>query len=105
MTGTEPQKLIGGSSPILCASIGQVMSERSHVVIRLGSRISGPDNLQKLLVASSRFSGRKIKLMHHSVSELKNRQTDVFRPGTKGCLVEVDCHFRFADAGERRRRA
>jgi hypothetical protein len=78
-------------------SIGQVMGARSNVVIRLGSRITGPDNLQKLLVASSRFSGRPIKLIHHEVSQLKNRQTDAFRPGTKGCLVEIDCHFRFAD--------
>jgi hypothetical protein len=76
-------------------SIGQVMGERADVVIRLGSRVTPPDELRKLLVASSRFSGRRIRLLHQEVSELKNRQTDAFRPGTKGCLVEVDCHFRF----------
>ena len=84
-------------------SVGQVMGERADVVIRLGSRIAAPDDLLRLLVASSRFSGRKIKLVHQEVSELKNRQTDAFRPGTKGCIVEVDCHFRFADRAKGRK--
>lgn len=76
-------------------SIGQVMGDRANVVIRLGSRLTPPEELQKLLVASSRFSGRKIRLVYQEVSALKNRQTDAFRPGSKGCAVEVDCHFRF----------
>ncbi|WP_240911390.1 hypothetical protein [Paludisphaera soli] len=76
-------------------SMGQVMGHRANVVVRLGSRITSPEKLQHLLVASSRFSGRDVKLVHQEISELKNRQTDAFRPGTKGCLVEIDCHFQF----------
>jgi hypothetical protein len=86
-------------------SVGQVMSRRANVVIRLGSRITSPDKLQHLLVASSRFTGRPIKLVHHEVSQLKNRQTDAFRPGTKGCLVEIDCHFQFTDVRRTARRS
>lgn len=86
-------------------SMGQIMGEGADVVIRLGSRVAAPDKLQHLLVASSRFSGRPIKLVYNEVSQLKNRQTDAFRPGSKGCLVEIDCHFRFADGKPSRKRA
>ena len=85
-------------------SVGQVMAPGADVVIRLGSRLTSPDKLQHLLVASSRFSGRPIKLVHNEISQLKNRQTDAFRPGTKGCLVEIDCHFRFADGKPAKKR-
>jgi hypothetical protein len=85
-------------------SIGQVMANGADVVIRLGSRLTPPEKLQHLLVASSRFSGRPIRLLHHEVSALKNRQTDAFLKDTKGCLVEIDCHFRFADSPKRSER-
>ena len=85
-------------------SMGQIMGKGADVVVRLGSRITAPDKLSHLLVASSRFSGRPIKLIHQEVSQLKNRQTDAFRPGTKGCLVEIDSHFRFGDRKAARRK-
>jgi len=78
-------------------SLGAVMAPRSHVVIRIGSRRISPDLLKRGLTGCSQFTGRKIKLVGSQVTEIVNRQTDAFRPGTKGCVVELDCHFRFAD--------
>lgn len=78
-------------------SLGAVMAERSHVVVRMGSRKISPESLKRGLSGCAQFSGRKIKLISNQVTEIKGRQTDAFRPGTKGCVVELDCHFRFAD--------
>ncbi len=78
-------------------SLGGVMADNAHVVIRIGSRKSTPEALKRGLTGCAQFSGRKIKLLSHQVTEIKKRQTDAFRPGTKGCVVELDCHFRFAD--------
>lgn len=77
--------------------LGTVMARTSNVVIRLGARGVKPDDLTDRLIASSRFSQRKIRLVNQSCSDLKKRQTDSFSPGTKGCLVEVDCHFLMTD--------
>jgi len=78
-------------------SLGAVMADNAHVVIRIGSRRISPDLLKRGLTGCGQFSGRKVKLMSHRVTEIKKRQTDAFRPGTKGCVVELDCHFKFAD--------
>jgi hypothetical protein len=78
-------------------SLGAVMADGAHVVIRIGSRRISPDLLKRGLAGCAQFSGRKVKLISHRVTEIKKRQTDAFRPGTKGCVVELDCHFRFAD--------
>jgi len=56
-----------------------------------------PDLLKRGLTGCAQFSGRKIRLVSSQVTEIKRRQTDAFRPGTKGCGVELDCHFRFSD--------
>lgn len=76
--------------------LGAVMAKKSSVVIRLGGRGKEIDTMLKKLGATCTFSRRRVELISHSYSELKNRQTNSFRPGTKGCLVELDCHFRFA---------
>lgn len=78
-------------------SIGKVTDSKADVVIRLGSRRISPDRLREKLVATAAISGRRCELVSWETSELRNRQTDAFRPGTKGCRVEVDCHFRFAN--------
>jgi hypothetical protein len=78
-------------------SLGAVMGDGAHIVIRIGSRKLSPDLLKRSLKGCSEFSGRKVKLVSSRVTEIKKRQTDAFRPGTKGCVVELDCHFRFAD--------
>jgi hypothetical protein len=78
-------------------SLGTVMAHGAHVVIRIGSRKISPEPLKRGLAGCSQFSGRKVKLISHKVTEIKKRQTAAFRPGTKGCVVELDCHFKFED--------
>ena len=75
--------------------LGTVMGKKSSVVIRLGGRGQEIDSMLDRLTGTVTFTGRKVVLVSHEYSELQNRQTDSFQPGTKGCLVELDCHFRF----------
>ena len=75
--------------------LGAVLSPRAHIVIRIGCRRLSPDRLSVALTATSKFSRRRIELIDSEVSQITNRQTDLFRPGTKGCSVELDCHYRF----------
>lgn len=74
-------------------SLGTVVAKRGHVVVRLGSTRQSPDQLVKNLSGTSRFSGRRVALVSSESSVIGRRQTDVFRPGSVGCKVEVDCHF------------
>jgi hypothetical protein len=74
-------------------SLGVVLGKTAHVVVRLGSSRLSPEELQRQLVATSQFSGRKVELVETECSEIRRRQTDAFRPGAVGCKVEIDCHF------------
>ena len=73
--------------------LGCVLQTKAHVVVRIGGKGIAPEQLVNGLVATSAFSKRKAKLAFHEVSNIKRRQTDSFRPGSKGCSFEVDCHF------------
>jgi hypothetical protein len=75
-------------------SLGAVLAADAHVVIRIGSRSVAPKNLKQVLAATSQFSQRKVQLVSACVSQMRNRQTDVFNPGSRGCSYELDCHFR-----------
>lgn len=75
-------------------SLGSTVASQAQIVIRLGSSRISPDELRQQLLATSRFSGRKVRLVHSEVSAIEGRQTDVFRPGTVGCKVEVDYLFK-----------
>lgn len=76
-------------------SLGAVVAKNAHVVIRIGARGIEPKDLVKMLFATARFAQRSVGLASQSISQLKGRQTDAFRPGSEGCLVEIDCHFQF----------
>ena len=76
-------------------TLGRVISKTGHVVIRIGSRRIPPERLAQKLEGCAIFSGRRVELISSTVSELKRRQTDRFRPGSRGVQVEIDCHFRF----------
>jgi hypothetical protein len=73
--------------------LGCVLCPRADVVIRIGGKGVTPEQLVNGLVATSAFSKREALLAYHEVSSIKRRQTDSFRPGSKGCSFEVDCHF------------
>jgi hypothetical protein len=76
--------------------LGALLDSRADVVIRLGGKNTSPMQLIERLTASSVLSHRKVKLRDFEVSEIRRRQTDAFRPGSKGCIREVDCHYRIA---------
>jgi hypothetical protein len=78
-------------------ALGQLVAQGGHVVVRIGSARLKPTQLEVGLAATSQFANRPIVLRGREVSELRNRQTDAFRPGARGCRVEVDCHFQFLD--------
>ena len=75
-------------------TLGLIVAPKADVVVRLGGKGYAPEHLIDALTASSAVSRRRVRLVSHEVSEIKNRQTDAFRPGSKGCVLEVDCHFR-----------
>lgn len=70
------------------------MAPGADVIVRLGGKGDHPERLVEALGASSAVSRRRVKLVSHEMSQIRNRQTDAFRPGSKGCMLEVDCHFR-----------
>jgi len=74
-------------------ALGAVLAPRAHVVIRLGAHGLHHDDIIDGLKLSARSAERPAKLKTHYVSSIRNRQTDVFRPGSAGCAFEVDCHF------------
>lgn len=78
-------------------SLGAVLAKNSHVVIRMGARNMDPAEMLRKLKGTAQFARREIHLESHSVSELKRRQTGAFRPGTKGCTIELDCHFKISN--------
>ncbi len=75
---------------------GQVLESRASVVIRMGGKGLWPEQLVDGLKATSIVSGRRIRLAAQEISEIRGRQTNAFRPGTRGCKLEVDCCFEVA---------
>ncbi len=74
--------------------LGLLLAKKADVVIRIGGKGFTQETTGQRLLAASAFSGRKAELVHAETSEIGKRQTDTFRPGSKGCLVESDYHFR-----------
>ncbi|NVM24106.1 MAG: DNA methylase [Desulfobacterales bacterium] len=73
---------------------GLILAPNANIVVRFGGKGYEPNQLIDAMTACSVVSRRRVRLAHHAVSVIKNKQTDVFRPGSKGCKFEVDCHFR-----------
>jgi DNA methylase len=78
-------------------SLGLLVAPKGHVVFRIGSTREEPEELISKLATAARVTGRGAHLVSCEVSELRKRQTDNFRPGSKGCSFEVDCHFQLTN--------
>lgn len=74
-------------------TFGQVLAPSAAVVVRIGAVRLTPQQLVDGLEGTAVLSGRNVRLVATEVSAFPKRQTDTFRPGSKGCKVEVDCHF------------
>ena len=72
-----------------------LIQPRGHVVLRVGSRKHTPDEMERAVTACARLARRNLSLVHQELSEVKNRQTDTFRPGSRGVTVEIDLHYQF----------
>ena len=74
--------------------LGRILAKNADIVIRIGGKNFNTQDMGQRLQATSGFSKRKAELVESETSEIKRRQTDSFRPGSRGCLVESDFHFR-----------
>lgn len=74
-------------------SLSLVLAPQANVVVRLAAKGTRPRDLRRQLVASSKFSPRDVRLVSCETSRIRNRQTQSFRPGARGCLAEIDAHF------------
>lgn len=74
-------------------SLGSILGKDSHIVIRLGGKNLKRKMIVEELLKASKKADRKIALVECSTSRIKNRQTTVLQPKSKGCVIEVDCHF------------
>jgi hypothetical protein len=74
-------------------TFGQLLAQRAHVVMRLGFKSLPPDQIVEGVLGSSVVAQREVDLIQYHVSDIRRRQTDSFRPGSKGCLQEVDVHM------------
>ena len=75
-------------------TLGLVLAPKADIVVRLGGKGFTPEHLVEALTASGAVSKRPVRLISHETTTIKNRQTDAFRPGSKGCKFEVDCYLR-----------
>jgi hypothetical protein len=73
-----------------------VLDKNADIVIRVGATRISPNRLVTGLDGVAKVANRRVRLVNSYFSELVKRQTDSFRPGSKGCRIEVDCHFRMA---------
>jgi hypothetical protein len=84
-------------------SISKVAGRGAHIVVRIGGNGLTPERLFEGLTetAESVVSGIR-PVGKYRVSDIKGRQTGSFRPGSKGCLVEVDAVFKVGSPVARR---
>jgi hypothetical protein len=71
--------------------VAPLVQENARMVCRLGAKGITEEEMTEGFLVSIRAAFPAAELLETpSVSPLKRRQTDNFRPGTKGCLFEVD---------------
>ena len=81
------------------AGIAELLAPDCTIVIRIGGMSFAKEELETGVVSSLRAGlgcGSLDTIQPLDVSEIKNRQTNVFRPGTKGKRVEYDFVVRAA---------
>lgn len=75
--------------------VAPLLKPRALLICRLGAKgMSKAEITQGLLESISAVFPRAFLLKSPIVSKIRNRQTEYFRPGSKGCVFEVDYVFR-----------
>lgn len=68
-----------------------LVQDNATLVCRMGAKSIEPKQIHDSLLASVRKAFPKSELITRpKASMLRNRQTNAFRPGSKGCLFEID---------------
>ena len=74
--------------------IAPLLRRRATITCRIGTRkISAKELTVGLDNSIHAVWPKAIRVLEPSVSELRNRQTETFRPGSKGCQVEYDYRY------------
>jgi hypothetical protein len=76
-------------------SLDSMVEDDGHVVIRIGSRSMSADVMKQGLIETAASGDRTLKLVSSRVTTLQKRQTGSFIPNSKGCKIELDCHFQY----------
>lgn len=77
------------------SGIAPFLKPKAVLVCRLGAKGMGTKRLSRGLIESlSAIFPQVHELSKPRVSTIRNRQTDSFRPGSRGCLYEIDYVFR-----------
>jgi hypothetical protein len=76
-------------------SIGAMVDDEAHIIIRIGSRSMDAKKMKQGLVSSAMEAGVGLRLVSSRVTEIRRRQTGSFRPDSSGCKIELDCHFQY----------
>jgi len=74
--------------------LGQILAPASDIILRIGGKGFNPDEIVTGLYGTTLIARRHVELIDQEVSFIQRRQTDSFRPGSRGCRFEVDCHFK-----------
>jgi len=74
--------------------IAPLVRSHAYLVCRIGSKSLARDEVSERLIHSVRAAWPRCRLVGPPrASELRNRQTNVFRPGSVGCRYEYDFRF------------
>ena len=76
--------------------MGYALKAGGHVVIRMAGKDLSDEDVVQGLLGCAVLSGREVKLVTSDTSFIRRRQTDAFRPGSRGVRFEVDAHFQIA---------
>ncbi len=71
-----------------------MLAPKSVIVCRIGAKDLTVESLSAGITETLKSALPSLRLLRNpAVSKIRNRQTDYFHPGTKGCLCEVDFAF------------
>jgi hypothetical protein len=76
----------------LWRALSFVLEPEGNIVIRIGTVSAEVADLERQLKASFALSPRPLSAVSTHISEIRKRQTESFRPGSRGCVVELDMH-------------
>ena len=79
------------------AGLHELLTEDARLIIRIGGRKLDRNNVEEKVGESlSQGLSAAVRLIERHESPIRGNQSRAFRPGAKGCQVEIDLHFALA---------